>query len=159
MANSRYLHGLAITATSIALCLLCSCDSGSDGAGGEAGQPQASHQEAAMETAKISDLSSHDSGAVTYEGKLFSGRAIKRDADGNLAEERHYFEGYLQGSVRVFNADGTPKSDTQFEKGVANGISFEWDANREMTQILYKDGAEVQRATRPKPPASPPVGD
>ena len=142
------LRAVSIVATTIAFPFLSSCDSGSKDGSGGVGELEPSHQKAAILTAKISDLVEHDSGAVTYNGELFSGRAIERNAGGGLLREHYYYEGYLQGPVREFYENGSTKSDTQYDKGVANGIAFEWDSAGEMTQILYEDGVEAGRATR-----------
>ena len=150
------LRTLSIAVATLALPFFSSCDDGSKSGTGEVGEAQASHQKAPITTAKLADLVKHDSGAVTYKGDLFSGRAIERGANGAVSREHHYFEGYLDGPVREFYEDGRTKSDTQYEKGVANGIGFEWDSSGEMTQILYKDGVEQRRATREPSPGSPP---
>lgn len=134
--------------------LLPSCGKGSKDGSAGSGSPDPGVPQASIVSAQISDLVEHPSGAVTYKGELFSGRAFERDAQGERVKEHYYYQGYLHGPVREFYEDGRIKSETQYEKGVANGISFEWDIDGKMTQILYKDGIETNRATRDPNPAS-----
>ena len=83
------LRTLAIAAATLAPPFFSSCDDGSKSGTGEVGEPQASHQQAPITTAKLTELVKHDSGAVTYKGDLFSGRAIERGAHGAFLREHH----------------------------------------------------------------------
>jgi hypothetical protein len=144
----------SITVTLTIACLLPSCGSGSKDKSGGSESAAPGVPKASIVTARISDLTKHASGAVTYKGELFSGRAIERFANGELAQEHYYHQGFLDGPVREFYEDGSKKSDTQHKQGVADGISFQWTTDGTMTHVLYKGGIETQGAIRDPAPAS-----
>ena len=129
----------------MAICTLSSCGKRNDEPpeGGRA--PGAANDESPISTVKISELNSHESGAVTHGGELYTGRAIEINADGERLKERYYIGGYLDGPVREFYEDGSKKSDITHKKGVADGLGFEWDRDGNMTQLFYKEGVETHR--------------
>jgi hypothetical protein len=134
-----------IAIAAVSLLAFQSCGNQSAGEDAEPSPPGASNDQAAMITANITDLVEHDGGTHTYQGDLFSGRAVELSADGTRLREDFFWDGYRHGSSREFYEDGSNKSDTRYEKGVANGLGFEWDEEGNRVEVVYKDGAELQR--------------
>ena len=97
-----------------------------------------------MTIVKISDLIK-DGERYYYMGNPFNGQALELSKEGIRIREYHFWDGFKHGSIRDYYSDGSNYSDVRYEKGVPSGLGFEWDMDGNRTQLLYRDGVEVER--------------
>jgi len=85
---------------------------------------------------------------TTLDGRLFSGVAYERDAEGHLICLCGYVDGKMHGAFRVWTASGTIASEYYHSVDGLHGPYREWDASgRLRLDAYYEHGYHTRRKT------------
>ena len=85
-----------------------------------------------MKEVEFRFLRHDDDGRMLYQGNLFTGVAVERRPNGQLATQTDYVDGIEDGWVRGWHENGLPRKETFYQKGRAVGVRREWYSNGQL---------------------------
>ena len=96
-----------------------------------------------MNEVELRSLKHDDDGRMLDHGDLFTGVAIERWPNGQLASQLNFVDGIEDGWVRGWYENGAPKSETLYRSGRVVGVRREWHSNGQL-----KLEEEIEHGTR-----------
>lgn len=82
--------------------------------------------------------------SVYYEGKLFTGTAIKKAENGQIIAEEHYENGIANGIWREWYPTGKQKFTGKFNDGKNDGEWIQWYEDGSIQRkVLFKNGKMI----------------
>lgn len=86
----------------------------------------------------------YDNELYTFDGKPYTGAAIKKDKQGRTRGRYNYTAGQLDGIVEEWTTNGVKSVETPFVKGRRHGTNTYWNTDGSLLKRqVWKDGQLV----------------